>query len=154
MNYVRLLRQVRKAPRVHGYVAPETETRMSPIQGLGLFAKKPLKKGTVVAVWGGKVTTLKEANKLPREIGLHYALELRPGFYLAERTLKELDCADFINHSCEPNCIIADRFSMLTQRAVEAGEELTADFSNGKRRGNHFTCDCGSKKCKGRVYFD
>lgn len=83
MDYEKMLEQVRRTPRVNGYVSPNTETRESPIQGLGLFARQEIPAHEVVAVWGGKVTTKEEVEKLPEDIGYHYALELHPGFYLA-----------------------------------------------------------------------
>lgn len=153
-DYSALLAQVRRTPRVHGYVAPETETRFSPIHGLGLFAKAPVAAGTVVAAWGGRVTTVEEIERLPAEIGFHYALELYPGLYLAERRIEELDSADFINHSCAPNCRIADRLVLLANRDIGADEELTADFSGRPGEGRRFTCNCGVAACKGLIHFD
>lgn len=149
-----LLAQVRRTPRVHNYIAPETETRFSPIHGLGLFATAAIPAGAVVAAWGGRVTTLAEVQRLPPEIGFHYALELYPGFYLAERRVEELDSADFINHSCAPNCRIAERFVLLAARDVVAEEELTADFSGRPGEGREFVCHCGAPACKGLIYFD
>jgi SET domain-containing protein len=149
-----LLAQVQRAPRVNGYVAPSTETRLSPIDGLGLFAKRAIRKGAVVAAWGGRVTTAAEIRKLPKDIGFHYALELYPGFYLAERSVEELDSADFINHSCRPNCRISGRFVLVARRDIKKDEELTANFSSRKQTGRKFACRCGAKGCKGVVHFD
>jgi uncharacterized protein len=154
MDYKKILVQLKKRPRVHGYISPATETQLSPIQGLGLFAKKSIPKNTIVAIWGGCVTTKAEIQKLPKNISFHYALELYPGFYLAERSLKELDSADFINHSCSPNCKIVDKFVMTTKQAVKKGEELTTDFSNNTNKGEKFICNCGTTNCKKVVYFD
>src|ERR1035437_498170 len=100
MNYKKILKQLKTKPRIHGYISPNSRTKISSIQGLGLFATESIDKGKGVAVWGGCVTTKKEIEQLPNSIGYHYALELYPGFYLAERKLPELDSSDFINHSC------------------------------------------------------
>lgn len=154
MNYKNILRQLKKKPRVNGYISPDTETRISSIQGLGLFAKKNIKKGIAVACWGGRVTTKSEIKKLPKEIGFHYALELYPGFYLAERSLKELDSADFINHSCSPNCKNVDKFIMITIKNIKKDEELTSDFSNHTNKGEKFICNCLAKNCKKVIYFN
>ena len=153
-DYNVILNQVRKVPRVHGYISPHAETRVSPIHGLGLFANDAIDENIVVAAWGGCVTTKEEIDKLSQSIGYHYALELYPGFYLAERNLDELDSADFINHSCNPNCSIANKFIMKTNRKVMVDEELTADFSNHKSEGEKFVCNCGSKNCRKIIYFD
>jgi len=154
MNYKKILRQIKNRPRVHGYVCDKVETRISPIHGLGLFALKDIKKGEIVAVWGGSVATKKEIKKFNKDIGFNYALELCPGFYLVEKNKEELDSSDFINHSCSPNCLIINKFVMITKRKIKKDEELTANFSNHKNTGMKFKCNCGSKNCKKEAYFN
>lgn len=153
-KYNRLLLKVRNKPRVHGYTSSFTETKLSPINGLGLFAKRNIKKGGVVAVWGGRVITKKEIKLLPKNISFNFALELYPGFYLAETDPSELDSSDFINHSCNPNCKIVDKLIMLTKEDISSEQELTADFSNHKNKGQKFICNCRSKNCKKIIYFN
>ncbi len=152
MNYSHVLAQVQRQPRVHGYAAPCTETRISEVHGLGLFAKEAIAAGTVVAVWGGRVTTEAEMKNLPSDIGYNYALQLYPGFYLAERSIQELDAADFINHSCESNCHIGERLVMCASRNIPKDAELTADFSHPLELGGHFVCGCATPTCKGVIY--
>jgi hypothetical protein len=139
--------------RVHGYIAPETEVRKSSIDALGLFAKRDIPKGVVVAAWGGRILTSKEIERLPEKFRTNYALSLYPGFYIAETSEKDLDSADFINHSCEPNCAIKNLLIMVTKRSVRRNEELTADFDAGAKFGKKAACQCGSKKCRRIVYF-
>jgi len=137
--------------RVNGYISPNTETRSSTIHGLGLFAKKNLKKGVVVAGWGGKILTKQEVQKLPKIIGNNYALEVYPGFYLAETKKSEIDASDFINHSCQPNCEIVNTIIMRTKQTIKKDEELTADFSSP--HGKKTRCSCGTQGCKIFVQF-
>jgi SET domain-containing protein len=153
VDYKKLLKQVNKTPRVHGYISPFTETSLSPIHGLGLFAKKNISKGIVIAAWGGNVVTKKEIASLPKEIGYHYALELYPRFYLAETKIADLDSSDFINHSCSPNCIIKNKFIMVAKINIKKNQELTADFSNHGNKGQKFICNCGFPNCKKVIYF-
>lgn len=156
MNYNKILLQVKKKPRVHGYISPDTETRLSPIHGLGLFAKINIVKGKTVVVWGGFIKTKEEIKKLSKDIGFEYALEIYPGFYIAEGNKKELDSSDFVNHSCVANCKIINKLVMITKRNIKKGEELTSDFSNKSNKGMSFNCNCncGNKSCKKVVYFD
>lgn len=154
MNYNKILEQIKKKPRVHGYTSLDTETKLSPIHGLGLFAIKNIDKDKVVTVWGGCITTKEEIKKLSKNIGFEYALEIYPGFYIAERKESELDSSDFINHSCSENSKIINRLVMITKRKIKKGEELTADFSNKTGKGMRFKCNCGDKNCKKIVYFD
>lgn len=139
--------------RVHGYINPETQVRKSQIDKLGLFAKRKILKNTVVAAWGGRILTEKEIKKLPRRFRTNYALPIYRGFYIAETSAKDLDSADFINHSCEPNCKIVNFLIMLTKRIILPEEELTADFDSGQEFGKKTKCNCKSKKCRKIIYF-
>lgn len=139
--------------RVHGYIAPETEVSHSPINGFGLFAKTSIPRGVVVAAWGGRILTSREIKILPPKFRTNYALPLYPGFYIAETKIRDLDSADFINHSCRPNCRIVNLLIMITKRRIKAGEELTADFDSGPRCGTKTTCLCGAVNCRKIVYF-
>lgn len=154
MNLNKILRQVTRKPRVHGYVHHYAKTRFSSIQGLGLFAAQTIKKSSVVAVWGGRVITKKEIKTLPKSIAFNYALELYPGFYLAETKESELDASDFINHSCSANCKIVNNFIMVAKKDIKAEEELTADFSSRTKTPQKFICNCGAKNCKKIIYYN
>jgi SET domain-containing protein len=139
--------------RVHGYTAPETIVKKSSIHGIGVFARKNIRKGKVVVVWGGHILTKAEIKKLPKDISTNYALPVYPGFYIAEINHEEVGDAERVNHSCEPNCIIKNSLIMLTKRNIAKGEELTCDFDCGRGVGIRTRCVCGSKCCKQYVYF-
>ncbi|MFA7717978.1 MAG: SET domain-containing protein-lysine N-methyltransferase [Candidatus Absconditabacterales bacterium] len=152
-DYENRINTLNNHPRVNGYISPYTETKVSPIDGLGLFSARDIHKNEVVAAWGGHILTKDEISDLPDEISYNYALEIYPGFYLAETQRKELDRSDFINHSCDPNCKIVNKLIMITKRKIHKGEELTCDFSAKNNKGNKIICTCNSKKCKKSVYF-
>lgn len=98
--------------------------------------------------------TTNEIRKLEKPFRTNYALKIYPGFYIAETTTKELDDADFINHSCTPNCKIINLLVMIAKRKINAGEELTADFDEASPKiGKKTRCRCGASACKGLVYF-
>ncbi len=139
--------------RVHGYVFEQTEVRHSSIDKMGLFAKLDIPRNTVVAAWGGRILTKKEIDRLPPRFRTNYALPIYPGFYIAETNRGDLDSSDFINHSCDPNCKIANLLVMLTKRRVKSGEELTSDFDCGPNNGTRTHCNCGSNRCRHIVYF-
>jgi hypothetical protein len=55
----------------------------------------------------------------------------------------------FMNHSCEPNCVIMGRTRVVALRRIEAGEEVTFDYStNVGWAGFAMRCKCGSKACR------
>ena len=51
------------------YRSPRTEVRPSPIHGKGLFAKRPIARGEIVAVKGGYVLTKEEWASLEPTLG-------------------------------------------------------------------------------------
>ena len=54
----------------------------------------------------------------------------------------------YINHSCEPNCLISGR-SIVTAREIEKGEELTFDYSTDVDwQDFRMPCSCGSDGCR------
>lgn len=139
--------------RVHGYTSPRTKVRPSAIDKFGLFTTRPVARGVVVAAWGGKILTKQELAKLPSTFRTNYALPVYKGFYLAETKPDELDSADFVNHSCEPNSVIKNLLVMVTKRNIKRGEELTADFDTGPGVGKKSRCRCGARNCRATVYF-
>jgi hypothetical protein len=56
--------------------------------------------------------------------------------------------ARYINHSCEPNCVVSGR-SVVAERMVEEGEELTFDYSTDIDWPDfRMACMCGSLGCR------
>jgi hypothetical protein len=72
-----------------------------------------------------------------------------------------LSNARYINHSCDPNCIIDDDYLVRTIRPVRKGEEITIRYNDIdlKHDGEDlfwdprwtFTCRCGSENCLGKI---
>jgi len=67
--------------------------------------------------------------------------------------------ARYINHSCDPNCIINDSLEVVTIRPVNKDEELTIRYNLVHKNENpgswdprwSFKCQCGSKICQGDI---
>ena len=56
-----------------------------------------------------------------------HALQIDDDLFLA--STPPFDSADFVNHSCDPNCGIVGSVLLVTMRDVEAGEELCFDYA-------------------------
>jgi hypothetical protein len=58
----------------------------------------------------------------------------------------------FVNHSCEPNAGIRGDLWLVSIRAIEAGEQITFDYSTTMQE-NYWTmeCDCRSPLCRNSV---
>lgn len=65
--------------------------------------------------------------------------------------------ARFLNHHCEPNCVVQkwvlsgkQCLFIFAKRRVEAGEELTLDYKFDKFPGaTKQPCLCGAENCRG-----
>ncbi len=55
----------------------------------------------------------------------------------------------YLNHSCEPNCVILGRTRVVALSAIEPGAEVTFDYStNVGWDGFIMECSCGSQACR------
>jgi len=88
----------------------------SDIHGKGLFAARRIPAGAEI----GRVRTR------PAEADGSYVL------WLSETEGVEVTCdLRYINHSDRPNACYYDDLSVVALRDIEAGEEITHDYSSG-----------------------
>ena len=66
------------------------------------------------------------------------------GDYLGQ----EWEEADFINHSCNPNCGIKGHLQIVAMRDIESGEEITFDYAMTESSDYSMDCKCGAKNCR------
>jgi hypothetical protein len=68
--------------------------------------------------------------------------------------------ARYINHSCDPNCIINDDLFVVTIRSVQAGNEFSFSYNLVTKGATDpgpwdprwtFKCDCGAVNCQGLI---
>ena len=110
----------------------KTKIGPSKIEGIGLFAAEPIKKGT--KVWGFEP---KLDLVLSKEEVEKFSLAAQEQFYryayLDKVRQKYLLCGDdgrFFNHSETPNCDeTTDNDSTFTLKDIDVGEELTINYS-------------------------
>ncbi len=123
--------------------------------GHSLVAARALAPGEVVERFEGEVVSWAE---VPAQEVI-YVISLVPYRWLIPRTN-----ARYLNHSCDPSCLVRPTGEIVTRRALGAGEELTIsyDWADGEDVSRHpdhyfwdprwtFTCRCGSPRCVGRV---
>lgn len=126
----------------HLYLAP------SPISGTGVFAARRLSPGEFVlsfAQGSPEVVPYSVTIRTPEQEGNYvqvgsdaYILPAPPSLYL--------------NHSCEPNVGVRDQTEIITLARIEAGAELTFDYSTSMAEdGWEIDCACGTPACRGRV---
>jgi uncharacterized protein len=133
-----------------GYLSPKLEARAAPEKGgQAVYARCPLKKNELLAVWGGRVVTLDQVLALPRAEQGH-TIQVYDQLYLAPLDME--DPADFINHSCNPNAGICGQISLVAMRDIAPNEEITFDYAMADSSSfDEFACHCGAATCRGVV---
>jgi SET domain-containing protein len=132
------------------------------MQGLGMFATRPIPEGMRLIEYAGERLTPAEADaRYPDAPGARHHTFL---FAIDDDVVVDAAIdgneARFINHSCEPNCdavIDGGRIWIDALRDIEPGEELAYDYAYeleerhtlaAKRR---FPCHCGAARCRGTI---
>lgn len=141
----------------------------SSIQGWGLFADHPFKKGELVAEYVGEYVVNPMADKREKfyEERRIQDYQFRVSANLVIDATKLGGHARYINHSCEPSCVakIIDgdppnkhlkRVVVTSQRDIQAGEEITYDYQFPLELDldARIPCNCGSKSCRGFMNWD
>src|SRR5215475_13051230 len=117
--------------------------------GLGVFATVPIAANTTVAAFGGAVVDRKELSALGDAVVQH-SLQIDDDLFLA--SFPPFDPADYVNHSCAPNCGIVGSVLLVTMRDVDADEELCFDYAmTDSDDYDQFACQCGTEACRGVV---
>ena len=131
------------------WLSPLATCRPAGEKGLGIFAIEAIPGGTTVAGFGGSVVDRAELDALDEEIRIH-ALQIDDDLFIASEL--PFDDADYVNHSCDPNCGIVGSVLLVTMRPVAAGEELCFDYAMTDTDDyDEFQCSCGTARCRGTV---
>ncbi len=133
--------------------------RNSPIHGRGVFALRPIAKGTRIVEYKGKLITDKQADRRfgrQQENSSHTMLFSVDDGLVIDAT-RNGNSARWINHSCAPNCKIEEenhRIFIDARRDIRPGEELSYDYNlqigephTAKAMREH-ACLCGARRCR------
>ena len=117
--------------------------------GLGIFAEEPIKRGTWIIEYVGKVINgRKEVEAYPDNKYLFETSAVR----MIDGSARS-NTARYINHSCKPNRevdIIGGRVFVKAIKRIEAGDELNYDY--GKEYFDEYIKDmpCRCAYCKSK----
>lgn len=139
------------------------EIRASPIEGLGAFATRPIRRGArLIEYRGERISTSEADGRYEGGAASNPRVLL---FTVDERTVIDGGVhgneARFINHSCDPNCesvTRARRVWVYALRDIEPGEELTYDYNltgdedDPVAQAAEYPCRCGSAACRGTMF--
>ena len=143
-------------------LSSSVEVSGSGVHGRGVFAARRIRKGERVIEYSGKRISWKKAKKIPPLdpknpnhtvfFGLDDGSVIDPSVGGNE--------AQWINHSCEPNCETNEekgRIYIIACRDLKTGDELFFDYrleAEGRRTKkleSDFRCDCGAFHCRGTM---
>jgi len=121
----------------------------------GLSAASNIKKNQKIIQYKGKKVSLYKVETDPK-----YDND-KPIYLFTLNKRYDLDgdfkfnTARLINHSCNPNCEVADYKKQLwifATKEIKKNEELTYDYGFGFDKDyKQFVCKCGSKNCVGYI---
>ncbi len=134
----------------------------SPIHGRGVFALRPIPKGTRIIEYKGKLITDKEADRRYGRVQEHSAhtmlFSVDDGMVID--ATRDGNSARWINHSCAPNCKIEEenhRIFIEARRDIRPGEELAYDYNlqigerHTQKAKREHACMCGARRCRGTM---
>jgi SET domain-containing protein len=134
--------------------------RRSSVHGRGVFALRPLRRGTRIIEYAGERIGHREADsRHDASEDTHTML-----FTVDSRTVIDAsrrgNSARWINHSCRPNCEATDdggRIYIEAIRDVRRGEELSYDYNlrlnepHTPAAKREHACLCGERGCRGTM---
>jgi SET domain-containing protein len=130
------------------FLSPKTEVRTSPIHGRGLFARRAIVKGEIVAIKGGRIFDREALLGLSSVLG-PAEIQIADDLYIGPTTLEERERSMiFSNHSCDPNLGVEGQIVFVAMRDIDADEELTHDWAMTDSDDYRMLCNCGAACCR------
>jgi SET domain-containing protein len=125
--------------------------RPSPIAGKGVFAAQDITHGTrIIQYTGERITKAEAAKRLAH--GNVYLFALNDRYDIDGKLIK--NTARYINHSCDPNCVIettSRTIWIVAARDIRDGEELSYNYGYGPDAYETHPCTCGANNCVGYI---
>jgi len=117
----------------------------------GVFAKKKIKQGEIILDFkqgGGRFFSDKERNKLPEKYH-HYDIQVGDNLFFGATNESEVDIADYINHSCNPDAGIKGALKLVAIRDIKPNEEITFDYAMSESHTElNMRCRCSQPHCR------
>jgi hypothetical protein len=142
---------------------PRIEVRASGVHGKGVFARRPIARGSRVVEYRGEIITWEEALRRhphdPSQPNHTFYFHIDDGRVIDGRV--QGNAARWINHACSPNCESDQdddgRVWIEALRDIAPGEELFYDYGlvidlrYTEKLKKEFECRCGTAGCRGTM---
>jgi uncharacterized protein len=119
-----------------------------------LYAKSKIPKDVVIAVFDGRAVVLDlrpdgkiDYGKEDPNLLVHLAVSNGKFYGIAPIRYDEVTGADFMNHSCKPNCYIERMLVIRAAEDIPPGAELTWDYRVSDLVPQGQPCWCPEPKC-------
>lgn len=131
------------------YLSSKLEGRLKADKsGNSIFAIEPIKKGELIAVFGGIVYEWEDFIHLPEREKM-LCIQVEDRHFLVPRPISE---GDYVNHSCNPNAGLSGQIGLVAMRDIKIGEEVCFDYAMSDTMDyDAFDCLCGAHTCRGKV---
>lgn len=141
--------------KTFSWLSPSLCVKDSGRYGKGVFAVEEIKKGDMLAVFGGYIMTAQEAELLPEEFR-DASLQISEDFVIGSKESSEVEDTDYFNHSCNPNAGFKGQIFLVTIRDIASDEEVTFDYAMVLHRSPgtdvyNMECLCGKFECRGYI---
>ena len=121
--------------------------------GYGAFAREPVRAGTTLIVYGGRVLTLEQFEALSIEMQ-NYPYQVEEELFLGPVNESDIGVGERLNHSCQPNAGFNGAIHIVALRDIAAGEQVTIDYASCVSADHDafaMECSCGLSCCRGTV---
>jgi len=116
--------------------------------GNGIFSLEPIRKGELVAVFGGVVYEWDAFIHLS-ERDRSLCIQVEDRLFLVPRPIGE---GDYVNHSCNPNAGLSGQIGLVAMRDIKVGEEVCFDYAMSDTMPyDEFECGCGQPTCRRHI---
>jgi uncharacterized protein len=131
------------------WLSPKLESRTNLKKGgNGVYAIEAVKKGDLLAMFGGTVMTREQLETVSETLR-SLSIQVEDNLFLVSVVVGP---GDHINHSCEPNAGLNGQIGLVAMRDIALGEEITFDYAMSDSVDyDEFDCACGAETCRGLV---
>lgn len=137
---------------MYSWINKNLKVDKTEIYGGGIYSKKNISKGTLLAIFGGYIMTTKEEAKLPISIR-DLAHQIHENFVLGVINPKMVQDTDMFNHSCNPNAGFNGQIFLVAMKNIDKGQQVTFDYAMVLHKSKgvktyKMKCLCGLKNCR------